>query len=349
MQNMRAFFKSRRGKNVLYSVVLLVLMVAGYQYQRRTGERNVVVRGNTMGTTYLVRYQDADRRNFKDGVDSLLISFNAALSTYDSTSEISRFNRTDSIRFQSAYFYPVLKKSTEVYRRTAGAFDPTVGPLVNAWGFGPARRQTLDSTRVDSLRALVGYDRIRYDARSVSKRTPGMALDFSAIAKGYGVDVVGQYLEQRGVDNYMVEIGGEVRCRGNSPAGTPWTIGIRNPRYHDEPSGPAGLYKLALKDRSLATSGNYENYYERDGRRYAHTINPKTGFPVEHTLLSASVLAPDCMTADAYATAFMVIGTDSAVALSRRLPELDVLLVYGDAAGGLATYQTPGMAVLTGK
>ncbi|MGB3618923.1 MAG: FAD:protein FMN transferase [Catalinimonas sp.] len=334
---------SNRVKNSIWAAVLIVLSIVGYKYQQWTNAKYVAFQGRTMGTTYLIRYEDDERRSLKPQVDSLLVAFNASLSTYEPDSEISRLNRDNQIRFQSAYFFPVLEKSTEVFRRTNGAFDPTVGPLVNAWGFGPERRQRLDTAQVDSLRALVGFDRLRYDAQQITKPHDGMRLDFSAIAKGYGVDVVGEFLEGSGIQDYMVEIGGEVRCRGESPADVPWTIGIRNPKYRDQPGGPAGVLKISLANRALATSGNYENYYEVDGRRYAHTIDPKTGFPVQHTLLSASVLADDCMTADAYATAFMVLGTDSAIALARQLPELEVLLVYDDAEGNLMTYQTPGM------
>ncbi|SDK69893.1 thiamine biosynthesis lipoprotein [Catalinimonas alkaloidigena] len=338
-----------RKKNAIYSVFLAIALYGGYQYQqsvvRQQQDQHPTLAGNTMGTTYHIRYQDAQGRNLQEGVDSLLVAFNQSLSTYIPTSEISEFNDSHALRYRSPYFFPVLQKSKEVFELTDGAFDPTVMPLVKAWGFGPGEREYPDSARVDSLRSLVGFTQIEFDNTSVRKAKEEVMLDFSAIAKGYGVDVVGEYLEERGIQDYMVEIGGEVRCRGENAEGQSWRIGIKNPEYKTQ-SDERPTAILNLQDRSMATSGNYENYYIKDGRRYAHTIDPKTGYPVEHTLLSASVVATDCMTADAFATAFMVLGKDKAIQLAQRMEDLEVLLIYSDEAGELRTFQTQGMAAL---
>lgn len=273
----------------------------------------------------------------KPGVDSLLEQFNQSLNHYLPDSEISRFNRADSLQFSSPYFYPVLQRSEDVYQASNGAFDPTVAPLVNAWGFGPEGGKLPDSLGVDSLLRLVGFEKISFDQNQVVKKQPNVQLNFSAVAKGYGVDVVANYLQQRGIKNMMVEIGGEVVARGVNPKGEAWRIGIDNP----EQPGQMNV-AVALVNQAMATSGNYMNYYEQDGQKYAHTIDPRTGYPVQHSVLSASVIAADCMTADAYATAFMVLELEETQAILAQNPTLDAYLIYDDQ-GTLKTFVTSGI------
>ena len=319
-------------RSAIYPVVLIAIMLVVYQYRESAkAEKFIEIEGNTMGTTYHIKYIDDKKTNYKDDVDALLIDFNNALSTYIPESEISRFNKGNVIEFTSPYFFPVLEKSKEVYEMSNGAFDPTVMPLVNAWGFGFKNKENVDSTDIDSLLYLIGFEHIAYDETSLKKDTQDVMLDFSAIAKGYGVDVVGEFLEQKGVSNYMVEIGGEVRCRGKNNKNSIWLIGIDNPKYSED--GKSLQATVKLENLSLATSGNYRNFYVKDGVKYAHTINPKTGFPVSHSLLSASVFAEDCMTADAYATAFMVAGKDKAIEMSEKSGLL-TYLIYSDAESG---------------
>ena len=330
---------SNATKNSLYSLVLLLSVVAVYLYRDLTAPAEPLkVQGTTMGKIqYTVKYFDPEDRDFGEEVDSLLKAFNQSLSTYIPDSEISRFNQSaDSFRFETDLFYPVLESSRTIYAATNGAFDPTVGPLVNAWGFGPEEREEMTQAKVDSLLALVGFEHIKFNRQKVRKTKPNMYLDFSAIAKGYAIDVIAMFLEERDIQDYLVIIGGEARCRGNNGEGDGWVIGIDNPEYKER-GGQVGIAYLSLSGLSVATSGNYRNYYVKDGKKYAHTINPNTGYPVEHNLLSASVLAEDCMTADAYATAFMVLGKDKGLELLRNNPELQALLVY-EEDGEMQTY-----------
>ncbi len=338
-------------KNALYSLVLVIVMVSVYYCrQSQNGQVSeagslVEVEGTTMGVVqYHIKYLDEHNRDFKAEIDTLLADFNQSLSTYIPDSEISRFNQGDSVlSFESDFFYPVLQKSQEVYQATNGAFDPTVGPLVRAWGFGEREITEIPSDEtVDSLQKLIGFDQIQFDQKQVRKAQAQMRLDFSAIAKGYAVDRVAQLLTSKGIQNYLVEIGQEVVCKGKNARGETWVIGIVNPRYQDSGENPTQA-AVQLEDRAIATSGNYENYYIKDGKKYAHTIDPKTGYPVEHALLSASVFAPDCMTADAYATAFMVMGTEKAKATAQKQTDLDVLLIYSDEAGKMQTFASEGI------
>jgi thiamine biosynthesis lipoprotein len=322
---------------------LILLLIFGYIVWKESGKSNplrqVELQGATMGTVYHIKYLDAEARNFQTGIDSLLEVFNQSLNHYLPDAEISQFNRQDSFRFVLPYFYPVLQKSEEVYQKTKGAFDPTVAPLINAWGFGPEGGQLPDSLQVDSLLQLVGFHHIRFTENYVVKDTPHVQLNFSAIAKGYGIDVVAVYLQQQGIQHMMVEIGGEVRCQGVNQVGEPWRIGIDSPVEEGDM-----MATVAVKDKALATSGNYRNYYIKDGKKYTHTINPQTGYPVQHNLLSATVFANDCMTADAYATAFMVLGLEESKKILNQEGSLDAYLIFDDGNGGLSSYRTPGIA-----
>ncbi|WP_299461545.1 FAD:protein FMN transferase [uncultured Microscilla sp.] len=354
---------SNRKKNLIYSVVLLSLVGIVYLYRKSQHKENlakakaktsqkapnktnkVKVTGTTMGKiVYNVTYLDDQNRDFKQSIDSVLVAFNESLSTYIPSSEISTFNQGTEVSFRSPFFYPVLAKSQEIYRHTKGAFDPTVGPLVNAWGFGFKKAQE-GKVPVDSLKQFVGFDKyLKFDKQKLQKNKPGVVLDFSAIAKGYAVDVVGEYLASQQIKNYAVEIGGEVRCRGKNAEGKTWLFGVKNPEYKAGKSkGKSSVFSaIYLDNRAMATSGNYENFYVKDGKKYAHTIDPATGYPVEHSLLSASVLAQDCMTADAYATAFMVMGFEKAKALLAQHKNLDAYLIYADDQGKLQAYMTKG-------
>jgi thiamine biosynthesis lipoprotein len=298
--------------------------------------------GRTMGTTYKVVYLDNLNRNFQKSIDSALVQLNLEVSTYIDTSTISRFNRhsegydlginqalleTSGNDLPNSHFLRNLLQSFELFRETEGAFEPTIMPLVNYWGFGYTEKKPVletDSSEVDSLLRMVGMQRLVLEG-SVLHKEPGMQLDFSAIAKGYGVDLVAELLENRNVANYFVEIGGEVRARGLNSRGTVWQVGVSTPN----PDASLDAFDLVvpLRDQALATSGNYRNYYEVQGRRYAHTINPRTGYPELSSLLSATVLAETCARADALATACMVLGADEAMTLIERLEGVEALLL----------------------
>lgn len=343
---------SNARKNIIYSAVLLVAIMAVYYWRsNQSGETvtaevqvttgKLTLAGKTMGTTYNIVYLDEENRDFQTSIDSLLVVFNQSLSTYVPDSELSKFNLGDTLDFKLPYFLPVLKASKTVFEKTGGAFDPTVGPLVNVWGFGPGGAELKDSTDINLLLKLVGFDKIEFDEKQLRKKVPGIYLDFSAIAKGYGVDVVGEFLIAKGIENFLIEIGGELVARGVNEKGELWKVGVNRP---EESANASDLISIiALQDRGMATSGNYRNYYVKDSVKISHTINPATGYPVSHNLLSATVLAKDCMTADAYATALMVMGTEKAIALDSALKEIEVFLVYSDATGGFKTYASESL------
>jgi thiamine biosynthesis lipoprotein len=340
--------RSNARKNIIYSIVLLIAIMLVYSWRNRDQSKTTLTEtkeveagkmtlsGPTMGTTYNITYLDKENRDLQESVDSLLKVFNLDLSTYIPESELSKFNAGDTLDYSLPYLYPVLKASKKIYENTNGAFDPTVGPLVNIWGFGPYGPELKDSVDIKELLKNVGFTKVDFDEKQVRKKLHGIYLDFSAIAKGYGSDVVASYLSSKGIENFLVEIGGEVMARGVNDKGELWKLGINRPEETANPTDLIGI--IALQDRGMATSGNYRNYYVRDSVRISHTINPATGYPVQHSLLSATVVAKDCMTADAYATAMMVLGKDEAIALDERLEEIEVFLIYDDGTGNFDTY-----------
>ena len=289
--------------------------------------------------TYNITYFDAEGRNFKTAVDSVLNVFNQSLNTYIDTSEISQFNQGASFTFDLPYFKNAVEKGKEMYELTEGAYDPSLGPLINTWGFGYKNEVNIDSTTIDSLMQFVGYDKLVISENTIQKNDDRLQLDFSASAKGYGVDVVLELLKSRGISNAFVEIGGEVAVAGrNVQKDTLWSIGVIDPNSTELQPNYHSIISLA--DKGMATSGNYFNYQTIDGVKYGHTINPTTGYPIQHMLLSASVIADNCHTADALATAFMVFGLDQALAFLSRNPEFDALLIYSDADGSLKSFST---------
>ncbi|MGI9543646.1 MAG: FAD:protein FMN transferase [Cyclobacteriaceae bacterium] len=332
-----------RRKNIIYSLILLGSIAMVWLYRNYFSpppvQEKVAITGTTMGTTYSIKYLNDEGLNLKSSLDSLLEVYNQSLSTYIPNSEISQFNNNTLIKFELPYFYPVLEASKEVYEKTGGAFDPTVMPLVNAWGFGPADQAIPDSTRVDSLRSLVSFDSLFYDSVSICKLKEGVQLDFSAIAKGNAVDVVADFLKGKGLKDMFVEIGGEIAAYGNNETGNRWAVYIEKPLK----DSLQAIATVKLDNKAIATSGNYRNFYTKEGKKYAHTISPFTGYPVEHSLLSASVFADNCTTADAYATAFMVVGLEGAQKILAENPEIEAYLIYSDEEGALKSYVTPGI------
>lgn len=329
-------------KNIVYSIILVILIGIVYIWRNanKKPERHLIlIQGKTMGVVeYNVKYIDQTKSNYKPAIDSLLEAFNQSLSTYIPDSEISLFNQDSSkFIFKSVFFYPVLEKSQEIYQNTEGAFDPSIAPLINVWGFGKNKNTTPpDSVQIDSLKKLIGLTNIEFDKKQVNKKIPQAQLDFSAIAKGYAVDIVAKLLDEKGITNYMVEIGGELICKGKNEEGKIWTIGVRNPRYKEE-GEKAAISNIKVENKAMASSGNYENFRVVKEQKFSHTISPFTGFPVEHSLLGATVFAQDCMTADAYATAFMVLGLEKGKEIAKK-QNLEVLLVYADKKGNLQTF-----------
>lgn len=303
-----------------------------------SGEQMVSFAGETQGTTYHVKYRDERQRSFQKEIDSLLAEIDQSLSIYRPDSEISQFNRSMSCQFRLPHFYAVLKKSAEVFRATKGAFDPTVLPLVEAYGFGPTKKLKGAFVNVDSLLQYVGFQNVTFDTVSVVKHKANIRLDLNSIAQGYSVDQVAALLEAQDIQHYMVEIGGEVRTKGQKNDGQPWTIGIENPLH------PVKLQtKMNLTNRAMTTAGNYRNRYEANGHVFSHIINPKTGEMEQSTILSVTVFANDAITADGYDTAFFVMGLDAVKEFLVTRKDIDVYVLYSDNAGHLKTYSTDGL------
>ena len=325
----------------IYLIFLVIAIFAVYTY-RSNQEVEVHVTGTTMGTiAYNVKYLDKDQRVFKFQIDSLLKDFNQSLSTYIPSSDISVFNQTGQVDFNYPYFFDVLEASNAVYTKTGGAFDPTVGPLIDAWGFGDGELIGPNDQQVDSLLKFVGLEKISYDRKKASTDQQGMKLNFSAIAKGQAIDVVADWLVTQGIENYMVEIGGEIRTKGLNIEGKLWRIAIETP---DESRIGAMFDAVELENQGMATSGNYRNFRIVNGQKVAHTIDPKTGYPKMQTLLSATILAPTCMEADAYATACMVLGLEESKRLVESDNSLEAYFIFADEEGQIDTFISEGLA-----
>ncbi len=331
-----------RAKNALYALILLISFWSVWKLRQHTLEP-IKLEGKTMGTSYHITYFDERNRNFQNSIDSLMLLVNKSINTYDTTSEISRFNRAPrSIAFDLPYFYPPLLKSQEVLTGSQGAYDPTVMPLVNAWGFGPRKIVRPDTAEILALRAFVGFEKIGFNKDSVWKNDPRVQIDFSAIGQGYGADVMSDFFKMKKIENFFIELGGEGVAFGmNLAENRLWEIGILDPNS-DYVEQKFKAY-ATLRNKGYSTSGNYFNYREVDGKKYSHTIDPTTGFPVQRELLSATVFAKDCSTADAWATAFMSMGHEKGIELLSIHHELDVLFIYS-SSDGLKTYVTPGIS-----
>lgn len=323
---------------------MCVIVIAGVVLLRqcRATGGNAYHRNEGMIFNTIYHFTYEAREDYQSQIEAELQRFDASLSPFNPSSIISRFNRNDTAVVADAWFETVFARSKEVWRDTGGAFDPTVSPLINAWGFGFKTGEPVTPETVDSLWHLVGMERMELVDGRLHKDDPRMSLNFSAIAKGYAVDVVASFLREKGVKNFLVEIGGEVAAQGKNARGETWRVGIDTP---DEANVAGGEIEavVMLDDAALATSGNYRNFRVVDGRRVAHTIDPGTGYPVQHSLLSATVLAPDCMTADAYATAFMVLGVDKSLEIAARNPGIEAYLIYAVDSVTTSVAMTPGM------
>ena len=291
--------------------------------------------GMVFGTTYNITYQCDS--NLHNSIISELEKVDEALSPFNKKSVITAVNNNHDIEVNDM-FADVFLLAQKISDDTSGDFDITVAPLVNAWGFGFKNGTQPTKHNIDSLKNIIGYKKVRLEGRKVVKKDKRLMLDCSSIAKGYGSDVVARFLQKRGVKNYMVEIGGEIVTKGISPKRVPWKIGVTRP-LDDSLSVSKELQSVInVTDKAMATSGNYRNFYYKNGKKYAHTIDPHTGYPVQHNILSATVIADNCATADAYATAFMVMGLEKAQKLLERHPELMAYFIYSDKDGKNKTW-----------
>ncbi len=329
-------------KTVGKSLILLLLMIQLNSCRKTITFDNFG--GFAQGTTYSITFGNKGGINpleIKAEVEKILREFDMSLSLYVDSSILSKVNRNEYVQ-ADMYFSEAFRKSAEISELSDGAFDITVGPLSRAWGFGADDQRTFTESNLDSLLKLVGMEKVKLENGRVIKTDPGIKLDFNAIAQGYSVDVVSDFLDSRGIKNSLVEIGGEVRARGDKN-GVLWRIGIDRPEDNNNIPGNNLQAVIRMKDRSLATSGNYRKFYIEDGVKYSHTIDPKTGHPARNTLLSATVLADDCATADGLATACMVMGKDKTIEFLGKHPEYDAFLIYSDENGNFMTWSTDNL------
>ena len=300
--------------------------------------KNTILKGNVFGTYYRVTYNS--EINYQNQFDSLFYVINKSMSTYQINSDISKLNRNEEVEIDQ-HFKNVYTVSKEIYKLTEGAFDPTIGAVVNAWDFGPKGKiVNLDSLKINSLMQSVGFDKVKRTDNVISK-LKGTFIDFNAIAKGYAVDVIAEFLEIKGIKNFLVDIGGELRASGiNIEKQLAWKVGVENPNF----DGTQSInHAISLNNEAMATSGTYRKFrVDKNGNRYAHIIDTKTGYPSKTNLLSISVITDDCMTADAYATAFKAMGIEKVKTFLKIHSELKVFLIFENDKKELETLSLNG-------
>lgn len=334
---------SKRYKQIGQVIFLLVLIIGSLIILNRSRKEAAIYQsdqGTVFGTFYSATYQYP--QDLKTELESELNKVNMSLSPFEDSSIISKINRNENVVPDSFFLY-VFNLAEQVSAKTHGAFDITVAPLVNVWGFGFKKKMNVDRIMVDSIRQFVGYHKVRFENGKIVKDDPRTMLDCSAIAKGFGSDVVARFFDRKGIKNYMIEIGGEIVVKGVNSKDENWRIGVNKPIDDSLAVNTEIETILDVTNIGMATSGNYRNFYYKNGKKYAHTIDPRMGYPVQHSLLSSTVIAPNCATADAYATSFMVLGVDSAMAICQRTPGLDGYFIYENKKGKLETCFTEGM------
>ncbi len=326
-------------RNLKFGIELILLFLLAVAC---TSKKYYEDSGEIFHTTFHIKYEA--KSSLYDSIQYELQRFDNSLNPFNPHSVIARVNRNEPVVVDEL-FKNVFNRSMEIARLTDGMFDITSAPYINLWGFGFQHAGEVTPATIDSLRAFVGYRKVRLNGQTVEKDDPRLTLNCSAIAKGYACDVIAALLERNGVTNYMVEIGGEVTMQGVNATGECWRIGINKPAAINNPAQIAGIEEIVslCKKGGVATSGNYRNYYVKDGKTYAHTINPLTGYPAEQEILSATIVASDCMTADALATASMVMGLERTRELINGLPGIEYFLIYATPKGGYRTEYSKGM------
>ena len=313
----------------------------------RTINNTIKISGAAQGTSYTITYLAGEHSNYREAFDSIFKKIDSSLSTYLPVSIISRINKNDTTVIIDDYFSTVFNKSMEVSKKTNGLFDVTVAPIINAYGFGFKKKEKVNKMLIDSLLKYIGYKKVKLEGKRLVKESPQVMLDFNAIAQGYTVDVLASFLESKHIDNYLVEVGGELRAKGKKLNDSSWTVGLEQPNETQTSSLKA---VITMNDKALATSGNYKKFYIEDGKKYTHIINPFTGYPAKNNLLSATVIADDCMTADAYATAFMVMGLEQSKEFLAKHKELnlEVFFIY-DENGVSKSYTSEKFAAMENR
>lgn len=331
-------FKSN--KKLLWQLPFLLVLIVGTifivkQQRDMSYQHN---EGFVFGTVYHITYQSD--KDLQKEIEAELQKVDNSLSTFNKTSVISKVNTNQVVELDDM-FIEVFNKAKAISKETDGSFDITVAPLVNLWGFGFKQGKTPSKYTIDSLKQIIGYEKVTLLSKNIKKKDRRIMIDCSAIAKGYGSDVVARFLKNNDIKNFMIEIGGEIVVSGNSDNRVPWKIGVNKPVEDSTKTNNEIQTVLNITNKAMATSGNYRNFYYKGGKKYAHTIDPKTGYPVQHSLLSATVLAPDCATADAYATSFMVMGMEKAKQVLEKHKELWAYFIYTDTKGKLQVWYSP--------
>jgi len=307
-------------------------------------------RGNALGTTYSITYIAEGHLDYQKEIDSVFQVLNQSMSTYIPTSDISKINSGDSTIVVDEMFQEVFGISSRVHEVSKGYFDPTIGVLANAWGFGPGEQIQLDSLKVDSLLSYVGWDKVQLNSdHTIAKKHPAIRFDFNAVAKGYTIDRLGALLDAKGIQDYLVEVGGEVLAKGtNLVSGKQWTVGIDDPQVE---TGRSLKLIVSLEDRAMASSGNYRKFRidPETGEKYVHTINPKTGYTKNSSILATSVVAHTCAVADAYATTFMAMDLEESKEVLKAHGELEAYIIYLDGEGNTKEFMTSGFGTLIKK
>lgn len=324
-------------KKIGFLVSLWILVLTACTNQKQYFEES----GSVFHTIYHVKYEASEL--LTDKIDAEFQKFNLSLNPFNPNSIISKVNQNEPVEADD-WFIEVFNKAKEVSDHSEGVFDITCAPLVNLWGFGFSKMDSITPEMIDSIKQFVGYRKVKLDGRKVVKEDPRILLNCSAIAKGYASDIIARLLEREGVKNYMVEIGGEVTMKGVNQNGNCWRIGINKPE--DDSTGIRNDIEEVVqlcKKGGVATSGNYRNYYVKDGKKYAHTIDPRTGYPSEQNILSATIVADDCITADAYATAFMAMGLEKARQAAKNIPDIEYYVIYSDENGKHQIEYSEGM------
>lgn len=319
-------------KKLIWQIPFLLILIIGtiiiIRQQHNTPYQKDT--GFIFGTIYHITYQSDT--NYQQEIETELKKVDQSLSPFNKTSVITQVNQGKDIEVDEM-FTEVFRMAESISKETNGAFDITVAPMVNLWGFGFKQGVPPTKVKIDSIKTLVGHEKVALEKGRIIKQNPKIMLDCSAIAKGYGSDIVARFLKKKGISNFMVEIGGEIVVNGVSEKQVPWHIGINKPTDDSTNTSQEIQDVLDITDIAMATSGNYRNFYYKNGKKYAHTIDPKTGYPVQHNILSATVLAKNCATADAYATSFMVMGMEGAKQILKKHPDLCAYLIYADEKG----------------
>ncbi len=332
----KCIFGKKNMKSILFLFSQIIFFNCYSQYEP------ISIEGKAQGTTYHITYYDQLNRNFQPDIETLLQDFDKSVSTYLPTSIISRINANEKEVFVDKYFIYCFNEAKRIWKETQGAFDPTVYPLVNAYGFGPGKKQKIDKVKIDSIIQFVGFDLVSLKKNKIVKKDSRVGLDFNAFAQGYSVDVVADFLNSKAINAFIVEIGGEVYAKGKKPNGDHWTIGIEKPIENKESQNPLKAI-VKLENKGTATSGNYRRFIVEDGIKYVHHIDPKTGYSTKNNLLSASIFSKKCITSDANATGVLVMGFEKAKIYLNKHPELQAYLIYSDDKGVYQVYQTPGL------